>query len=360
MTRENTKQVKVIREFILNNVADHPNDIGPLTGEKFGVSRSTAAKHLRWLIAQGLISAIGNTRARKYDLVLITDEVFEIQVTPGLQEDLIWRQKVSQLVIHAKAKESVIDICNHGFTEILNNAFDHSGSETVRIHVYINAVSIQIYIIDFGVGIFKKIQNHFGLNDPRHALLELAKGKLTSDKSKHSGEGIFFTSRMFDKFSILSGELYFARINKNHDWLVEVEDRNEFKGTSVMMSISINAEQTSKEIFDKYASENDDYGFTKTHVPISLTKYDDGQLVSRSSAKRILARFSDFKEVWLDFKGIPTIGQAFADEIFRVYAISHPDIEIVCTSVSDDVQKMINRAKSALIENNDPQMSLIE
>ena len=126
------------------------------------------------------------------------------------------------------------------------------------------------------------------------------------------------------------------------------------------MCIDINAKQTMKEIFDKYASENDDYGFTKTHVPICLTKYDDGQLVSRSAAKRILARFSDFKEVWIDFKDVPTIGQAFADEIFRVFAISHPDIEIVCTNVNDDVQKMINRAKSALIENNNPQLSLIE
>jgi hypothetical protein len=95
------------------------------------------------------------------------------------------------------------------------------------------------------------------------------------------------------------------------------------------MSISREATQTSKEIFDRFASEHDDYGFTRTHVPISLTKYDDDQLISRSAAKRLLARFNDFKEVWVDFKDVSSIGQAFADEIFRVYPAEHPDVKIL-------------------------------
>ena len=55
------------------------------------------------------------------------------------------------------------------------------------------------------MGIFKKIQKALDLLDERHAILELAKGKLTTDPKHHTGEGIFFTSRMFDEFTILSG-----------------------------------------------------------------------------------------------------------------------------------------------------------
>jgi len=40
----------------------------------------------------------------------------------------------------------------------------------------------------------------------------LAKGKLTTDPKRHSGEGIFFSSRMFDEFDILSGGV-FSHIN---------------------------------------------------------------------------------------------------------------------------------------------------
>jgi hypothetical protein len=45
--------------------------------------------------------------------------------------------------------------------------------------------------MDHGVGIFEKIMKHFNLADAREALLELSKGKLTSDPRNHSGEGIF-------------------------------------------------------------------------------------------------------------------------------------------------------------------------
>lgn len=49
-----------------------------------------------------------------------------------------------------------------------------------------------------------------GLDLPSHAILELSKGKFTSDPARHSGEGIFFTSRMCDKFEILSKGLFFS------------------------------------------------------------------------------------------------------------------------------------------------------
>ena len=355
------RKTKEIEQFIINHVGEHPREIGRITAEKFKISRSAVSKHLKALIEKGVLTAKGVTKARTYQLALYVDKVFEIAVTPELQEDLVWTTDVKPLLLNnTDAIKTVIDICDYGFTEMLNNVIDHSESKLVRVHVYIDAISIQIYIVDFGIGIFRKIQNDFHLNDPRHALLELSKGKLTSDKTKHTGQGIFFTSRMFDKFSILSGELYFSRINKKHDWLIEVEDRSEFRGTHIRMYINLSAPQTMKEVFDRYASEHDDYGFTKTHVPISLTKYDDGELVSRSAAKRLLARFSEFKEVWLDFKGVSSIGQAFADEIFRVYKASHPDVNILYSRANEDIEKMINRATGSGSDEGGGQLELIE
>jgi anti-sigma regulatory factor (Ser/Thr protein kinase) len=85
---------------------------------------------------------------------------------------------------------------------MVNNVIDHSESKEMLLSLERSAVNVEIMVRDYGVGIFTKLQREFDLSDPRHALLELAKGKLTSDSSKHTGEGIFFTSRMFDRFSI--------------------------------------------------------------------------------------------------------------------------------------------------------------
>jgi hypothetical protein len=49
----------------------------------------------------------------------------------------------------------------------------------------------------------------------------------------------------------------------------------------------------------------------------------------------------------LDFTGVTTIGPAFADEIFRVFAREHPNVEIVPIHAVTEIQQMIRRAEVA-------------
>ena len=205
-------------------------------------------------------------------------------------------------------------------------------------------------VIDFGVGIFNKIQKTFKLNDPRDAILELTKGKLTTDPQRHTGEGIFFTSRMFDRFSILSEKLYFAHRAEGDDWLLE--DEKPIVGTLVEMIIDPLSTRTVQTVFNKFSSSKDDFGFFKTHVPVRLARYGNENLVSRSQAKRLLSRFERFGEIILDFKGVSTIGQAFADEIFRVFRQDHPDINIYPINISSQIKRMINRARTVTVSSN--------
>jgi hypothetical protein len=225
---------------------------------------------------------------------------------------------------------------------MLNNVIDHSVSDTSLVSYHQTHVDITMTVIDWGVGIFQKIQKDFDLPDPRSALLELSKGKLTSDAERHTGEGIFFTSRMFERFSIGSGSLVYLRARKDDsDWLIEVddvEDRN--YGTGVEMMISTNATWTTGQVFRQYMG--DTVRFRRTHVPVKLGKYPGEQLVSRSQAKRILARFEQFSEIMLDFDGVEDIGQPFADEIFRVFQTAHPEIILKAIGANNDVRQMID------------------
>ena len=91
----------------------------------------------------------------------------------------------------------------------------------------------------------------------------------------------------------------------------------------------------------------DDYTVTETEVPVRAVRHDDEQLVSRSQAKRLLARVEQFRTVRLDFIRIDVIGPAFADEIFMVFALRHPDVELIAIYANADVERMIARAKSS-------------
>jgi len=226
---------------------------------------------------------------------------------------------------------------------MFNNALDHSSGTSIYLTIRRNAVDREMIVQDDGVGIFKKIQTELGLLDERHVILELAKGKLTTDPERHTGEGIFFSSRMFDQFDILSGGVFFSHKFEDNDWISE---RDRFaNGTAVWMKLNNHTSRTPTKIFDQYTS-GDEYGFTKTVVPVNLARYENENLISRSQAKRVLARIELFKKVSFDFKDVPTIGQAFADEIFRVFAIGHPGIELVPIHANSKVKRMIDRALS--------------
>lgn len=183
----------------------------------------------------------------------------------------------------------------------------------------------------------------------RQALFELSKGKLTTDPSKHSGEGVFFTSRMFDTYEIAANGLKFNHSDHSPiDWLREEKGVFE-EGTAVFMRIALTSQRTAADVYSQFTDAPEDYGFSKTVVPMKLARYGDEQLISRSQAKRLIARFDRFKIVILDFDGIQEIGQAFADELFRVYAITHPEVELIPKNLSEQVERMWLRTISSNI-----------
>ena len=340
------EQTKKIREFILNNVSDHPKDISIVTAKRFNITRQAAYRHVAKLVKEGMLFAEGSTRNRKYGLKPLAD-LTETLPLENLAEDKVWRDYVRPLLIDLP--QNILSICEYGFTEMVNNAIDHSEGTKLTISAQRTYQCVEMVVSDNGVGIFNKIQREFGLDDPLHSLLELSKGKLTTDKKRHSGEGIFFTSRMFDMYTIRSGYIVFTHLDhrnrKNEEELGEsdflLEHRKNYKeGTSIIMKIDTSSEKTAQQVFDAYTLD-DTFGFTRTFVPVFLSAYGEDNLISRSQAKRLLARFDVFKEIILDFDKVESIGQAFADEVFRVFRQQNPEINIYPIRTNEQVKKMI-------------------
>ena len=85
--------------------------------------------------------------------------------------------------------------------------------------------------------------------------------------------------------------------------------------------------------------------FNKTEIIVHLAQEClDFPMVSRSLARRILSNIDKFKVVFLDFANIETIGQGFADEIFRVFKNKHPEISVIPLNTNEEIDFMIKRA----------------
>ena len=332
-----TKEIeKTIKTFIIEQVSSHKNDIVTFTMKHFGISKPTTAKFLNQLVSEGIIEM--KRKGRYPDYSLVTKKYFfTYKLKDKLEEDIILRKDILPLL--SGLQENVQRIVQYCFTEMVNNVIDHSNADTMNVEVDLNALNIEIWVIDNGVGIFNKIQKDLGLEDPKHSILELAKGKFTSDPERHSGEGIFFTSRLCNKFMILSGRLFFSGHHEN-DWLLENPDSVPVSGTVVSMLIEKKSNLNISDIFNEYADPDKQPGFYKTRIPVKLMQYEGALLLSRSQAKRLITRFDKFLEVILDFQGVSEIGQAFADEVFRVFRNAHPDVHLKPINCVPAVQRM--------------------
>ncbi|HEX7339375.1 MAG TPA: STAS-like domain-containing protein [Rhodanobacteraceae bacterium] len=231
---------------------------------------------------------------------------------------------------------------------MVNNAIDHSEGRHLALTVLSKDGTTMLWVSDDGIGIFRKIAKALALPDDRLALLELAKGKFTTNPREHTGEGVFFSSRVFDFFHIASGGLVFDHsAEHDKDLLTETPPGRDLAGTTVLMSIKNASRRTLKQVFDAFSSGPDEYSFAKTIVPVRLARIGNENLISRSQAKRLMLRVEGFRHVVLDFASVPIIGQSFADEVFRVFALRYPDVELVAIHAVPAVQQMIRRAQVA-------------
>ena len=285
-----------------------------------------------------MIRSSGRGNVKASWLIPLVQKLWEFPLD-GLREDIVWKEKLAPLL--SDLPENVRDMWHYGITEMINNAIDHSEGTALAVHFTRTALDVEVLIDDNGEGIFHRIQRLANLYDPREAILELSKGKFTTDPANHSGEGIFFTSRAFDSFIIMSRTLYFSHKAEQDDWLID--DDRDIPGTRVALKLDNDSQRTLNSVYAQFA-EPDEFTFSKTIVPVRLARHEGEKLVSRSQAKRLVFRFEKFQTVVLDFTGVEEIGQSFADEIFRVFALSHPTVELIPIHVTAEVQQMIVRA----------------
>ncbi len=205
----------------------------------------------------------------------------------------------------------------------------------VIISILFIALTIYSYIYDFQQKILYISVDTFNLLPGSDESVVISFGKNDND----------FTSRVFDNFYIYSsGHLFDHDKNRSHDFLLE--HNHDVEGTIVEMQINENSKTSQQQVFNEYAPA-DEFSFSKTVVPVRLAIQGKENLVSRSQAKRVLSSLDKFKIVFLDFADIDNIGQAFADEIFRVFARKHPDISISSINANESVERWITRAKNA-------------
>ena len=310
------------------------------------ISRQHISTVLSEMIKTDKLIKDGRGRYTSYTLPeyseLLRNQIHRKLLNKDLQEGEVLRDIVSGAYFLRELKENVDRIFTYAFLEMLNNAIEHSKSKYIDITVYKSGNNLIFIIEDLGVGVFKNVMAKKRLKSELEAMQEILKGKTTTMPDAHSGEGIFFTSRISDVFMLESYGLKLRVDNLIDDIFYESSDKSH-KGTVVTFIISLDTNKSLGGIFIQYQSDPSEGGFDKTKIHVRLYT-GDSIYISRSQARRIMDGLANkFKTIVLDFKKVSTIGQAFADEIFRVFKSKHPEIVIKTINMNEPVEFMMKR-----------------
>lgn len=339
------KKREEIRKYILRKIASDDKEVIDKSVDNFGISITSVKRYLQELLKDKVIEMDENMDCG-YHLaehiytatILLADE--------SLAEDRIYDEHIRKNL--GKCNENSSRIWQYVCAEMLNNAIEHSRGTKIYMEVRSNILYSSVAIVDDGVGAFQTLLEYMALHgwhNPRveDALVELYKGKITSKEQEHSGEGIFFSSKMVDEFALWSDARiyksgYGKRMETIESHLLAYVSRIGKVGTMVSMVLENETERKISEVFAMYT--NIEEGFIKTKIPVKESCIN-GEPVARSQARRICNRLEEFAEVILDFQDVEFMGQGFADEIFRVYAIVHPQVKLCPVNMLPEVRRMI-------------------
>ncbi len=312
-----------------------------------GLSRVAASRRIKRLADAGYLARHGSGTRQTYSVgtdrfCKRTMPLADVALAGG--ETAMWDKHMAPRMAGLPA--NVVGIAAICFTEMLNNALDHSEATRVCMGLHVHAGRLQMAVMDDGVGVFDKIAAALDLFDPRLAILELAKGKYTTAHEGHSGMGVFVSSRMLDGFLLHSRGLSYApRTPQGADLSFSWIDVHAFaQGTVALMDIALDSPRSTQSVYERYFAP-DGIGsdaFHTTEVPVKLAQLSS-QLISRSQGKWVVERATQFRTVILDFEGVEMVGQAFVDEVFRVFATAHPQVRLRTANAAPLVADTITR-----------------
>ena len=332
-----------VKQYILKLISHYETQLVAKVTENFGISKSTVYNYLSELKKDGVIEKDAETA----EYVLVSKRYHFFYSNEGLSEDRIFNRDIAPLLLGME--KNIVSIWRYAFTEMMNNAIEHSGGAEICVSVMINPLETMVIIMDDGVGIFRNIQQYLLRERNEDTPLDecvalLFSGKFTTARQLHSGEGIFFTSHLMDKFIIYSEGETFSR-NNFEDRQFRYKELDFEKGTLVLMSLYNQSKKTTKEVFDRFSDVEE--GFIKTQIPIAHF-FPNGSPVSRSEARRLGEMIARFKEIELDFTNVEEVGQAFCHEMFVIWQGRNPDIILRVCNAAPDVQRMITRVKNTV------------
>jgi anti-sigma regulatory factor (Ser/Thr protein kinase) len=270
-----------LTQWITAAAREHSHQLADHVVERTGSSRRAVQAMLKRLVQAGWLTREGGFSRPVYSPGHLR-QVVRSHPLHNLQEDLPWQRDYApnfQLPAH------VARIVQHAFTELLNNAIDHSGGTSATVSLRQTPTHVQLLVSDDGCGVFEKIAGTYDITDANLAMLELSKGRLTTAPQAHTGRGLFFSSQLADVFDLhANGTAYQRRAWDTSGW--RPGKALPRQGTSIYMAVALDTTRTLDQVLGVWSLDGTGVDFDRTVISLRLLAGPGQALDSRAQARR--------------------------------------------------------------------------
>ncbi|MCB9517107.1 MAG: hypothetical protein H6693_13035 [Candidatus Latescibacteria bacterium] len=318
-----------IRQFILDQIERDPAGLSRQVQERFGITRQSAHAHLQALEAEGLIEGRGNTKARRYAARVQRQHRFNLPLAMRPQAEEVWTDLVApRLGALPTPREAVLRFI---LTALVDNAVRHAGGAAVMLALTRRGGGLQLTVRDDGQGLFRKLSDDRALDDPNQAPLELCKGA--------AGASLLLAARAADHFVATANGLRLEYRPARAGWAMA--EAAALPGTTLELELRLTGDDTLDAVRAEQVAPG---GGLRTRVPVELLPGARDGLATPDQVRRLMAGLSDFSELWLDFRGVPTLAPAAAAALFRDWATSNPRCRLRWLKAAPAVEATIRAA----------------
>jgi hypothetical protein len=119
------------------------------------------------------------------------------------------------------------------------------------------------------------------------------------------------------------------------------------QGSSIYMAIALDTQRSLDQVLAAWSVAGDGIAFDRTTIHLRLLAGPGQPLDSRAQARRVTARLATFKQAEISFEGVEDVGHGFIDELFRVFARAHPQVELLPTHMTPRLAALLKGAQNA-------------
>ena len=274
-------EMNAITQWITAAALRRPDTLDLELAARTGASRRTARRVLARLVEMNWLVRSGSPRRPHWEPGAMR-QVVQRYALAGLEEDTAWSLDFAACFALPHELRRLVQ---HTFCELVNNAIDHSGGTQLTVSLRQTGTQVQLLVSDNGLGLFQQIAQTFAIASPALAMLELSKGKLTSQPQRHTGQGLFFASRLADVFDLrANGAAFQQRGWDAQGWHPQRGLPN--PGTSAYAAFALDTPRTVDAVRRVWSLDGVGVDFERTSVPLQLATSEREGLESRAQARR--------------------------------------------------------------------------